>query len=223
MSPSTPARNSIRDPRRKRSSRNLLIAATAVFCANASHAAPLEKLTQIPVSFVLNDLLTADSNRYSLDAVVNGARQRITGTSVEKSLSALAMPAGSDVPQSFFQFNILDGVIPMRQYSVFVASTQTQCNIFHTLWESGFSMELLPGRQMEIHSMMIEPERSQKHQRSEIRRICTSNSGRLVFKLSAPSEDGFKMKVQNSVETGINDSELNFSVPTFYDFPIGAK
>jgi hypothetical protein len=200
-----------------------LIAATAVFCANAIHAAPLEKLTQIPVSFVLNDLLTAESSRYSLDAVVNGARQRITGTSVEKSLSALAMPAGSDVPQSFFQFNILDGVIPMRQYSVFIASTQTPCSIFHTLPSPAFKIELLPGRQMEIHSMMIEPEQSQKPQRSETKRICTNNSGRLVFKLSAPSENAFKMKVQNSLETGINDSEFDFSVPTFYDSTIGAK
>ncbi|RYH30128.1 MAG: hypothetical protein EON54_22040 [Alcaligenaceae bacterium] len=192
--------------------------------ACGAHAVPVlaaqpARLETLPAVFVVNDLLTADDRRYTLSAVVSGANVPITGTEIQKNLTALPLASDPSMTQSFFQFDIKDNSDFFHQYSVFIAATQERCALFDIT--PSYMTRPSWGRVMEIYTLLSQPQLQIVPIRSEPQKICAADEGKLMFNLAAPGPASFEVKIATYRPDGKISNTLDFLIPRYFHW--GAK
>jgi hypothetical protein len=178
-----------------------------------ARAAPLEKLQTLPATFVLSAPVHPGEELYDVYAVVSGQQQPITGPQMQKTLTPLALPSDPAMTQSLFQFQIQHRDPPVRQYNVFIAATQERCAMFDIA--PNYMTQPAIGRFMEIYSVkavaapQILPVRSISH------KICTNDTGQLMFELKGHAPDGFEVEVSNYRADGKINNVVDFFIQRY--------
>lgn len=171
-------------------------------------------VTEIPLSFELNDLLTTQQKRYTFGVWDGDVRTPVATRQFSINLKARSRP--SRMQQNYFQFDITDTASPVRQQSIFISPTFDRCVA------SGSSPagngETVYGRIMEIYSMTALPASQMIPQRSDLQKICTNDKGQLKFHLKPPSSDAFQIKIVAYDAVSKANDVLDFFVPLNFDW-----
>ena len=170
------------------------------------------RLAVLPVRIDLNDLLAVDGGRYRFDVVVGSGRFAVTASPWIGNLTALGLPTEPGMNQDYFQFNLLDSRMPVRQYSLFVAATLERC--VHAQRRPDGGTRLSQGRIMELYTLTSQPSARTIPQRSQSQRLCTNDKGELSFHLKPPSIDAFQIKVVNHSVDGSASDVFDYFIPT---------
>lgn len=169
------------------------------------------RLTELPLSFDLNNLLSVENKRYIFSVQDGGTRKVITTNSPSVALKPLPTVPPA-MPQNYFQFDITDGANPIRQYSFFISPTLTRCSTFKVT--SDGTVLNSTGRIMEIHVITTLPTMQVVPQRSDVQKICTNDKGQLKFHMKPPNIDSFQIKIVNYGTAGNPNDVFNMFIPT---------
>lgn len=168
----------------------------------------------IPLTFELNDLLTAQDKRYTF-AVWNGnTRTPVTTNHFEINLNSA--PTSSRLQQNYFQFDITDGGTPIRQHSVFISPTYNRCLISHL--DASGNVVSTYGRIVEVYSMTAVPASQYIAQRSDTQKLCTNDVGKLTFHLKPPSIDSFQIKIIDHDASGKQNDVFDLFIPIHFEW-----